>query len=96
MCICIVFNIVSILATLAARLPVCDVAVDHLVWLALLAQLAGRFDGRFAAVLFEVFVGHDLAADEFIFEIRVDDTGCLGRLGALADRPCADLGRVRR
>ena len=41
MYVCIIFNIISILAILAARLLVRDVAVDHLVRLALSENVEG-------------------------------------------------------
>ncbi len=56
-----------------------------------MAQLSCGLDGCFAAVLAQVLVGHDLAADELVLKVGVDDAGSLGGLCAPADCPRADL-----
>src|SRR5262245_30867462 len=68
-----------------------DVAVVDDVLLAFHAQLAGRLDARFAAVLVEVFERIDLRANEALLEVGVDHAGRLGRRRPLADRPRANL-----
>ena len=68
-----------------------DVAVLHDVFLALGTDEALFLAGRDRAVLDERFVRHDGGADEAALEIAVDLAGGLRRLGALLDRPCADL-----
>ena len=58
-----------------------------LIRLALLSELSGRFDGRLASVFVQIHVAHDLAANELVLKVRVDDASRLRRLGALADGP---------
>ena len=41
-----------------------------LVRLALLPELTSRLNGRFAPVLMQVVVRHDLTADELVLEVR--------------------------
>lgn len=72
-----------------------DVAIKHQVVLALLPVLAGSLDGTFIAMLLEVGIRHDFGADETVHEIRVDDSGSLGRLRALLLR-CTDAHIVTK
>jgi hypothetical protein len=63
------------------------------IWLALLPEFTGGLDRRFAPVLVQIRVAHDLAADELVLEIRVDDPSRLRRLRSLADGPGSNFIR---
>jgi hypothetical protein len=54
-----------------------------------LPELTGGLDSRFAPMLVQIRVAHNLATDELVLEIRVDDAGRLWRLCSLADGPSA-------
>jgi hypothetical protein len=58
-----------------------------LIRLALLSELTSRFNGRFASVFVQIHVAHDLAANELVLKVGVDDASRLRRLRALADGP---------
>lgn len=76
---------------LSTSLPVADVAVDNLIRLALLAELAGRLDGSLGAVLLEIIVCHDFTTHKLVLKVRVDDTSSLRCLDTVAHSPGADL-----
>lgn len=63
--------------------------IRTLIRLSLLSQLTSSLDCSFRAVLLQILVRHNLATHKLVLEIGVDDAGSLGRLGALADSPCA-------
>jgi hypothetical protein len=63
------------------------------IWLALLPEFAAGLDSRFAPVLVQVRIAHDLAANEFVLEIGVDDARRLWRFRSLADGPGANFIR---
>src|SRR5690606_18707093 len=72
------------------------VAVLHDVVLALQARLALGSGLGHGTGGDEVLERDDLGLDEALLEVGVDDTGRLGRLPALADRPGARLLGARR
>jgi len=51
-----------------AGLPVGDVTVNHLIRLALLSELPGCLDGRFASMFVQIRVAHDFAANELVLK----------------------------
>jgi hypothetical protein len=57
------------------------------IWLALLPEFTGGLNSRFTSVLVQICIAHDLAADEFVLKIRVDDASRLRRLCSLSDGP---------
>ena len=57
------------------------------IWLALLPKFTGGLNSRFASLFVQIRIAHDLAADEFVLEIRVDDASRLRRLCPLSDGP---------
>ena len=67
------------------------VAVLHDIVLTLTAELPFFLGGVDAAVLHHVIVGDYLGTDETALNVGVDLTGCLRRLGTLADGPCTAL-----
>jgi len=79
--------LLSTVAGSTARLPVCNVTINHFIRLALLPELAGSLDSRFTAVLMEIGIAHDFAANELVLEIGVDDACRLWCFGSLSDGP---------
>ncbi len=73
-----------------------DVAVFDDVVLAFEAHAAGFFCGLLAAKPVEVGIGDRLGADEAFLEIRVNNAGGAGRLGAARNVPGARLLRPSR
>src|SRR6202008_4336711 len=64
-----------------------DIAIKDHVFLALKAEFAGFLGARFAIVFDIVRIGDGFRADETLFEIRMNDAGGGGRLGALGYGP---------
>ena len=60
-----------------------------LIRLALLPELTGCLDGRFASVFVQICVAHNFATNELVLKVGVDDASRLWRLGALAYGPRA-------
>ena len=58
-----------------------------LIRLALLSELTSCFDGRFASMFVQIRVAHDLAANELVLKVGVDNASRLRRLRALTDGP---------
>lgn len=57
------------------------------IWLALLPELTGGLNSRFASVFMQIYIAHDFTANKFVFEIGVNDASRLWRLRSLADGP---------
>jgi hypothetical protein len=75
----------------SASLDQQNVAILNHVILALGHDLALCLDLRFVAELLEHVVVEHNGLDERLLKVSVDDTRCLRRLGAVADRPLPDL-----
>ena len=60
-----------------------------LIRLALLPELTGCLDGRFASVFVQICVAHNFATNELVLKVGMDDASRLWRLGALAYGPRA-------
>ena len=71
-----------------------NVAIDHLISLALLHELTVGAACIFATSLLEVIEGHDFTTHKLVFEVGVDYTGSLWGLDATADRPSTYLIRT--
>ena len=64
-----------------------EIEVRTLIRLALLSELPGRFDGRFASMFVQIRVAHDFATNELVLKVGVDDASRLRRLCPLSDGP---------
>ena len=57
------------------------------IWLALLPKFTGSLNSRFTSMFVQIRIAHDLATNEFVLKIRVDDASRLRRLCSLSDGP---------
>ena len=68
-----------------------------LVGLALLLELASRLDGRFAPVLVQVLIAHDLTAHELVLEVRaIAPRQASSTTHTIAKHSLDDTGRLGR